>query len=697
MKKAIVSLLIALLALGLVPGFGALALAEEPMEDIGDLAMGDEFVDLSLEELMDIEVYSVSKKKQKLSESAAAVYVLSQEDIRRSGATTIMDALRLVPGVEVSNLNRQIYSISVRGFNDRFSNKLLVLIDGRSVYTPLFAGVYWDVQDTVLEDVERIEVVRGPGGTLWGANAVNGVINIITKSARDTQGTLASATIGNEELGTYTVRQGMKFGENGGLRLYAKYFTRDDFEGQTDGEGRDSWSNGRAGFRSDFALSDTDEATVQGEFYSGDVYSQVQDPIIGLPYVGPVRRDRSDYSGGHLIARWSRDLGEGERVEVQAYYDRTDRQADGFNYYRDTVDVDFQHMRPVTDNMDLIWGANYRYHNDDSRESFQFALNPVSRDTQVFSGFIQNEFRLFDEKLRLTLGSKFEHNDYSGFEYQPSGRFLLKATETQTVWGAVSRAVRTPSRVEQDITINAAAFPSDPTDPTSVPVLAVIQGDRSFDAEDLTAFELGYRASLAESVSIDVAAFYNDYENLRSIVADLNPDDTLALVPSTDPLPFHLKQISRGTNQGEGTAWGAEVGADYVVNDTWRLRAGYSYLQLDIDEPANALDTGVETSSPHNRAFLRSLATLPGGIEFDTTLRYVDSLSTVSRGVRTRVSSYVTADVRVAYELMDGLEISIVGQNLLEAEHPEFGESPFAGGAPTEVERSVYGRIVWER
>jgi iron complex outermembrane receptor protein len=689
MLKAIDFFVVAVLCSAVSLWFPQAASAEEGDDS---LAMADALGDLSLEELLNVEVYSVSKKKQKLSDSAAAVYVLSQEDIERSGATTIMDALRLVPGVEVANVNRNTYSISVRGFSDRFANKLLVMIDGRSVYTPLFAGVYWDVQDTMLEDVARIEVVRGPGGTVWGANAVNGVINIITKSAKETQGTLATALMGNEEKGTYTLRQGTTIGPNGHIRFYGKYFDRDSYDNDTGGSGQDQWRNGRAGFRADWDFDD-DDVTVQGEYYSGKSFLESQEPLLDPPYLTPPYRSENDFAGGHLLTRWDHDHGDGEQTEVQVYIDHTDRQADGFNTYHTTFDAEFQHNLPIFEDHELILGLNYRLIDDDSRQSFAFSLTPDSRTTHLYSGFVQAEFRLLDDSLRTTVGTKLEHNDHTGFEFQPSGRFLWKPADNQTFWGAASRAVRTPSRAEDDIRINSQVVPPGfPPNAGPIPLLLALTGSRSFDSEELISFELGWRTDVSDRLSIDLATFYNIYDDLRSLVPDF-----AGIAPEFDPLPVHTTLFFDLGNASDATTYGAELAADLVLTEDWRLRAGYTYINMDVDDPPGAVETGIDDASAKNRMFLRSLSTLPGGVEFDMNLRYVDSLDTEVSGTSTNVDSYVTADVRLAYKLTDSLEFSFVGLNLFEDDHKEFGPSVFAPGSPTNVERSFYGKVTLRR
>ncbi len=648
------------------------------------------YLELNLQELMDIEITTAAKKARKLSDSSAAAYVLTEDDIRRSGATSIMDALRLVPGVEVAAINRHTYAITIRGFNDRFANKLLVLIDGRSVYTPLFAGTYWDVQDTVLEDIERIEVVRGPGGTLWGANAVNGVINIITKRAQDTQGTLISALGGNEEQGTFVVRHGAKIGDNAYMRVYAKSLEREGFEGPTVPIGDDQWRNVRGGGRLDWEASETDSLTVQGEYYDGQSFARQVEPTLSAPFTTGRFRAETDFAGGNILGRWKHLLGGGEQTELQVYYDRVDRQANNFNQYRNTIDIAFQHDLPIGDNSELIWGLGYRYVNDQHSNSIVFTLTPPDDTVNVFSAFIQDETSLLDDRLVLTLGSKFEQTDYTGFEAQPTARFLFKPADRHTIWGAVSRAVRSPSRVENDIEIFSRVLPTNalaPGVPPS-PAAVLLRGNRDVDSEELLALELGYRPQLSDTVSLDIAGFYNDYDTLRAVVqrSSFEADPRLGIAIVAD-----------ATNKMEGEGYGGELSADWVPSQRTQFRLGYSFLRLNLRlDPSvtvASIDEGFEDASPRNRAFMRGLFQLSADLELNATLRWVDGFSVNG----TRVASYFTGDLRLGWLPVDGLEIALVGRNLTENEHFEFGESAFASGQATPVERSGYLMVTWER
>jgi iron complex outermembrane receptor protein len=665
-----------------------------------------DLADLSLEELLDVEVYSVAKKKQKLSESAAAVYVLTQEDIRRSGATSIPEVLRLVPGVEVARIDANKWSISVRGFNERFANKLLVLIDGRSVYTPLFAGVYWDVQDTLLEDIDRIEVVRGPGGTLWGANAVNGVINIITKNAEDTQGAFAEGGGGTEEQYFGSARYGAKVGDKAFLRVYGKFFDRDDSEGLDGRDADDQWRQLRAGFRSDWEPSEADAVTFQGDIYDGVSNSLATMPVIPSPLAlgGPFTEtssEVSDVTGGNVLGRWRHRFDGGSDAELQIYYDRTERSTPTFNEDRDTVDIDFQHNFTIDDRQSLIWGLGYRYSRDEIGSSFNLFFSPDDRGIHLFSGFLQDEISLFDDRLRLTLGTKLEHNDFTGFEFQPSGRFLWKPAQRHTVWGAVSRAVRTPSRSEDDIQIRSRVdvAPVDlgpPIGVAPIPFITTLNGSRTYDSEELLAFELGYRVQPIDTASIDVAAFYNIYDNLRTISPRrVAPDGTPLPEPGLGGTPPNLTgEVAFDVgNFMEGETYGVEIAGDWRPLETWKVRAGYSILdiQLHLEGPAvyDPLSESAEESSPHHQFFVRSLADLPFDLQLDTNFRWVDRLP--SQGV----NGYGTLDARLAWLPTDQLEVSVVGQNLLDKGHREFGTSNLVMTEATKVEQGVYAKIVW--
>ncbi|MEW6159067.1 MAG: TonB-dependent receptor, partial [Verrucomicrobiota bacterium] len=441
----------------------------------------DDLTVIPIEELMNIEV-SLSRTRQTVSESPSAIHVLTQEDIRRSGATSIPEALRQVPGLDVARITAHSWAVSSRGFNDFFANKLLVLMDGRSVYTPLFSGVFWDVQDTFVEDIERIEVVRGPGASLWGANAVNGVINIVTRTAHDTKGALISGLAGTEEY-IGGIRYGGTISEKASYRAYVKYLHRDDQRDAMGADASDEWDMLRTGFRTDWDFSANDSITFQGDYYEGH---EDQRLLVVTPPPIPFRMVEGEarLAGGNLLGSWRHTFSEESDLGVQVYYDRTERHDRVHREIRNTYDIDFQHRIALFERQEFIWGLGYRLTTDELGEgrdrtgAIQFI--PSHRQDQLFSAFLQDEIAIIEDRLRLTLGSKFEHNDYTGLEIQPNARLLWTPHRNHSVWGAVSRAVRSPARFEHDV---RAWF---------IPPPSMLVGNPEFESESLLAYELGY-------------------------------------------------------------------------------------------------------------------------------------------------------------------------------------------------------------
>jgi iron complex outermembrane receptor protein len=637
-----------------------------------DSILPDDLTDMSLEALMDIEITSVAKKPQKQSAAAAAIFVITNDDLRRWGVTNIPEALRRVPGIDVARIDANKWAITSRGFNSRFANKLLVLIDGRSVYTPLFAGVYWDNQDVALPDIDRIEVIRGPGGTLWGANAVNGVINIITKSAADTRGNMVSVTAGNEVRGSGIARHGGKLNNGVDYRVYAKYSDYD--EGYSSAGAHDDWRTGQLGFRSDWGQTDRDKITLQGDYYQGKSGQQVNIPAGQMPTTINQVIDDTETDGGNLLFRWSHMIDRSSDFALQIYYDHVG--VDGAVLYedRDTFDIDFQHRFQWRKSHDVVWGFNYRFTHDDTDNNPTFELDPSSRSVNLYGTFIQDEISLQDN-LNLTLGTKLEHNDYSGIEYQPSARIAWAMSDSQTLWGAVSRAVRTPARGEDDVLLRLLPPPS--ADP-GIPVYA--EGNDDYDAENLVAWELGYRLNHNNAWSVDVAVFYNDYDKLRTLDPAMEPGP-----PPGVRLPFD--------NDMSGETYGLELASQWQVRPGWRLNASYSWLDMQLHLDSNSTDTASKSSedaSPASKAAIWSAIDLGNNLQLDAALRYTGDIEV--NGVD--IDSYVEADLRLGWEASPGLELSIIGQNLLDNQHPEFLPD-FINTQPTEVERSIYGRITW--
>jgi iron complex outermembrane receptor protein len=618
----------------------ALSAQEEPRVEPAELKQ------LSIEQLMEIDVTSVSRRTERLSKAAAAITVITGEDLRRSGVTNLPDALRLSVSLHVAQSNGNTWGITSRGFNSTFAtaDKMLVLIDGRSVYTPLFSGVFWDVQDVPLEDVDRIEVIRGPGATLWGANAVNGVINIITRSAKETQGGLVTAGAGNvTDLGS--VRWGGKLGDGTFYRTYGKYYHRDGLELEQGGSANDPLHRTQGGFRVDRDDSGAGAFTLQGDLYRGG-YSEL------------VRPDDTNLDGGNLLGRWKRQLAPGSSMELQVYYDRSHRRTPNyFEELRDTVDADFQHHFSLGSRQDVVWGLGSRVTHDEVTNSQVVEFLPDHRTLTLFSVFAQDEIALVPDRLRLTLGTKLEDNSYTGLEVQPSLRAAWTPDDRHTVWAAISRAVRTPTRLDEDVVFLA---------PNGQPLLS---GSSGVVSEELLAYELGYRIQPTADLLVDAAAFYDDYNHLRSF----------------EPVPGGGFVFA---NELKARAWGVELRSSWQPASWWRLHAGYAWFgkHLRLD-PASNDPTGGQTAGddPRNRFSLRSVMDLPRGFELDGWLRYVDELPSPP------VKAYTELDVHLGWHWSERLELALVGQNLLHARHVEFAPSPFVEA----VQRSVLGKVTW--
>lgn len=602
---------------------------------------------LPLEQLVDLQITSVARRPEPLSQAASAVDVITSEDIQRSGVTNFPDALRLAPEMEVAQISGHEWAISTRGFNISTANKLQVLMDGRTLYTPLFSGVFWDVQQTFLPDVEQIEIIRGPGGTLWGADAVNGVINIRTKPANETQGFLLWGGAGNEEIGFGGIRYGGMLNADTAYRAYVTHDSRDSLTLSGGGDAHDDYQITQGGFRIDSKFTHDDLLTVQGDAYGG-TFSQLNGGDV-------------DVDGQNIIGRWSRDLGENSSLSVQAYFDRTHRFVpDVFEETRDTYDVEFQHRFWIAQH-DVIYGANYRGSHDDIGNTAAVAFLPATETENLVSGYFQDEWHLVPEIFSIIGGSKFEWNSFSGFEVQPSGRFLWTPTKTQTVWGAISRAVRTPTRLDEDVVFYNAV--------TGTPFLI---GNKSFDSEVLVAYELGYRVKATPQLSFDLAGYYNDYDNLRSVEVR---DDGLLVID----------------NLLKAQSYGATLSSRWQATDWWRIDGSVSLFHLDVVR-GNSTDVNHgrgEGNDPEASFVIHSGMDLTKGVFFDSYLRYVDNLPSPP------TPAYVELDARLAWSPCKNLEVAIVGRNLLDNAHPEFA-SPNPAVVPTrEVQRSVYATIRW--
>ncbi|MGH8593247.1 MAG: TonB-dependent receptor plug domain-containing protein, partial [Gammaproteobacteria bacterium] len=642
---------------------------------------GSDLTELSIEDLMEQKVTSVSKTEQTFSDTAAATFVITQDDLRRSGGSNIPEALRMVPGVQVARIDSNKWAITARGFNGRFANKLLVLIDGRTVYTPSFSGVYWETQDLVLEDIERIEVIRGPGASVWGANAVNGIINIITKHAEDTQGGLVSLTAGDEERVIAGVRYGAPLGEQGSYRIYGKHFERDGLVDESGRDAGDDWDLTRGGFRVDWAPSASNVVMAQGDVYDGDIDQNFTVPSILSPTGGQRVLEGGDASGGSLLTRWEHLHSLASRVSVQFYYERFRRNDTFQNERRDTFDLDLQHELALTKRQEFIWGLGYRLSSDRITDAELVSVSPEERDLHLFSAFLQDRISLFDDHLELTVGTKLEYHTFSGWEYQPNVRTIWKPHRNHRLWASFSRATRTPSRGERDAEVRFSGIPQ-------LQSIVVLEGNRDFEPERVLSYELGYRAWLKKDFYLDIAAFYNDYDDLRlPVFKGFTEPDTIAL------------QLINGEN---AKTWGVELATDWRPLDWLRFHLAYTFLDTTF-----ALKSGTEVSAgffplgdqrdPMNQVSLRSSFNLSPTVELDLWARYQDRIpdsTVINPASLPQVGDYAAFDVRLGWRPFRHLELSLVGRDLNDSGHLEFLQELAA--FPTQVERSIYGQIKWE-
>jgi len=634
---------------------------------------------LSMEDLMNIEVTSVSKKQQKLSQTAAAIFVITQEDIRRSGATNIPDILRMAPGLDVAQINGSSWAISSRGFNDQVANKLLVLIDGRTVYSPLFNGVYWDVQEVPLEDIERIEVIRGPGAAIWGANAVNGVINIISKKASDTQGLLITGGGGTHDAAFGTAQYGGTLGRDTTYRVDSDNYSRNHLANLAGQNGDDGWNLYRGGFRVDSKLGAKDSLTVQGDGYSGSE-GEIVPSVTSFNLPQPrVLNLRQEIGGGDVLSRWDRAISPTSQTALQIYFDRTSRSDATYGEDRDTFDIDFQHHITRGNRQDFVWGLGFRATSDDIRKSFAVMFNPSEETDLLFSLFAQDEIAIRPGSLYLTLGARLEHNRFTGFDIQPSAGIAWLATDKTMFWASLSRAVGTPSR-DVDVRFNQAVSPG----PGGMPLLVSVFGAGQKD-ENVQATEAGYRTQISEHLSLDLTGFYNSYTNIRSSETGV-PFVEFVPAPAHLVLPIFLRNLLHGESHG------AEMAVNWKPLTRWTLSPGFSYLQLHLHSAPTSTDAGTartrEGSSPRQQAQLRSHVELPRGWAWDTSVYFVGRLPAL------QIPSYTRLDTSLTWQALERLSFSLVGQNLIQDHHLEF-DAPGQLVASSLVKRSAYAKMVW--
>lgn len=632
----------------------------------------DDIFALGLEDLMNTRVVTASKSKERAFNVPAAITVITNEDLRRSAATTVAEALRMVPGVHVAQYSTGAWSVASRGFGDQFANKLLVMVDGRSVYTPTFSGVYWENLNMPMEDIDRIEVIRGPGATIWGANAVNGVINIVTKEAKYTQDAYVSAGAGNLERAFAEGRVGGELGDYGHYRMYSRYLDRESYDNKTTGiEENSDWWRLLTGFRADWQNARNDSFTVHGELQKGG----------GEQSIAPFD---SEMTEAYIRGKWTRALDSGGVMDVNTYLDHRRSITQTIDLQETNADINFNHSFNLTTRNELIWGGGYRYSADQYERGPILAFIPDEDEHHLFSAFLQNKFQA-RENLDLILGSKFEHNSYTGFEVQPTAKFSYRPSEQSTIWGSVARAVRTPSRVEDSIELIMQQLPAAPP-ALPFPQLVTAFGSEDVESEELIAYELGYRLSPQEGLIFDLAAYYNDYENLTSQTQGMP-----FVVGSNIIIPMHIR------NLGEATIYGAELSANWQVNPSWRLAGHYSYSKLETEVPTGSfLFLDYENLWPEHMASIRSYYNITQDIELDTSLYWVASLDdAVGPDMVTPqpVDSYLKADVRLGWRPWESLELSIAGLNLIDGDQTQFIDSRFSNASL--IGRSYYGKLTW--
>lgn len=632
-----------------------------------------QLLDVPLEDLLTLESTSVAKKRQRVSESAAAVYVLTQEDIRRSPASTIPDLLRTVPGVEVAHQTNGAYAVSIRGFNSRLSNSILVMIDGRSIYVSTLSGIFWDQLLLPLTDIERIEVVRGPGATLWGANAVNGVINIITKHSSDTLGVTAAARVSSRKQEA-NLSYGGRFSEVLSFRLYGNF--RHD-NGLVSASGADigrRWQGQTAGARADWEPDPVNAVTLQAEYSGGAFdapYQFINEDLLAPGYV--TRQTENRFQAMNVLGRWTHRRNDRLDWTLQVHYDRVDRTEFGAaNLLWQLADVDLGVHWRASDTHDINFGVGARILHDRVRGIAAFSFDRSSQTDKWVSGYLQDDITLVPDKLRLTVGAKVEHNNITGVEFQPSARLFYRPADSFAAWAAVSRAVRTPSRFERSARLALTVdLPGSPINPFPIPIYGRLVGLPERGEEVLVAYEAGARAQLSPTWSLDIAAYLNDYDRLS---APSFAAATPLFVPAV-PFPVGLLVDYAFTGKGKARTWGAEVLLKGQLRPWWRAEASYSHLDFRVrKDPATGepytLLFALE-GSPRHQFSLRNSVDIGDRLSIDGQLRYVSRLRQGS------IPSYTGGDLRVTYRPLVGLELSAVGENLFDKRRPEFAQPQY--------------------
>jgi len=656
---------------------GRVAWGQDPKPQKGSQVSPGDLTQVSLENLMNMEVTSVSKKEQKLSQVAAAIFVITQEDIHHSGATNIPELLRMAPGLDVAQIDANTWAISSRGFNSEFANKLLVLIDGRAVYTPLFGGANWDTLDVPLEDIDRIEVIRGPGGTIWGANAVNGVVNIITKKTAETPGGLLVAGGGTQALASGTLQYGGKIKGETTYRIFAKYINNKhspDLDGQ---DAEDAWHLVHGGFRADTKLSSKDTLMTEGDLYTGSAGATIVHSVLSPPQNVSIQRV-AELSGGSVLSKWNHILSSRADTTVQFFFDRYIRSGPESRETRNTYDIEFQNHLVLGSRHDLIWGLGFRHSADQTVGTIDQAFVPADWDGDLLSLFVQDQVTVKPDRLLLTFGTKVENSYFTGYDLEPSVRAAWTPNKRNTYWAAISRVTRTPSRRDNGLEAALAVFPG--------PAEVLLEGNPNIKSEHEITYELGYRAQANDRLSLGATVFFSDYRDLESI----EPLTPFTNANSTPPITINPLRLD---NKMHGTTYGLETYGKWRVNRRWTISPGYSLLHMDLRLDPTSLD-GIsvadgEGSNPGNQAQLRSHLELPRGLSWDANAYFVGRLKVQA------VPSYTRVDTQLAWKLSERVTLHLVGQNLLQDRHPEFNDALQVVNS-SQIKRSAYGKLSWQ-
>jgi iron complex outermembrane receptor protein len=650
--------------------------APSVLHDSGDLT------DLSLEDLMNVQVTSVSKKRESIADAPAAVTVIDQDMMARSGFSTIPDLLRLAPGMDVARINSQTWAISSRGRNDTYADDLLVIQDGRTVYQPVDSGVNWNTVDYILQDLDRIEVINGPGATLWGSNAVNGVINITSKDSRDTQGWLVSG-LGSNDNSNLAVRYGGMISSDTSYRVYFKEKYDQGLPGNVatpaSVAGADSWHSQRGGFRIDKHPSDSDSFTLQGDLGNNQLRIPDGVPILVSPYVRNAVFDGQDTTG-NVLGRWTHKVNAESDFSVQVYYDYFKNDTGTYSDTTNTFDIDFHDRFMLGKQNEVVWGAGYRFYRTETPTEQLVYWTPSAQNRNLFNAFVQDTFKIVPDRLSLTVGSKLEHNDFTGFELEPSGRLLWTPDDRNSIWGSVSRATRSPDTINTAINLNTGVVPVPVGGGATLPAEEVLRGNPNFVSEKEVAYELGYRCQITKSFSIDTRGFYNNYTH--SLTVDTGA--ARAGNPLVIPVTF--------SNGGQEDSYGGEISGNLRVSENWRLSASYSLLHsTDYLSPGSTgivYPVGYAQSAPQHQVQLHSYLDITKNLQFNAAVYFTSAVGEFN------VPAFWSTDLNVKWEPAPGVEMSVGVLNLFDNQHPEFGTTAGQGYAD-QVPRTVYGQLTY--